>query len=165
MRKKALFIFLLIIVMFVCSCQRVDNCTYILFRLMSVTEEGVSDTGCIYTADADADTVGYLSAEVADTLYGENSYERYFTMIEDYAIFVSTREPQEIAVFKCYSRSDVDAVARMCLSRADEIEIALRKSEYANMSEGIRIDVYREFVIMYFTDAQRHISNELERIF
>lgn len=165
MKKKALSLFLCLLVVLLCACSSARNCTYVLSRLIAVGEEDGGESGIVYTADAEEATVGYLSGETADILYGDGAWERYFSLIEDYAIFISQRAPGEIAVFKCYSRSHTDTVAEMCLMRADVIRIALRASDYAQKAESIRVDVYREFVVLSFTDAQRQVVNELKRIF
>ena len=95
-------------------------------------------------------------------MYGEDSKERYFSKIEDFAIFTSARTAGELAVFKCYSRSDTDCVLEMCLRRADEIKVALRGSEYEEKSRTIKVGVYGDIVAFYFVEQPRKAENRLK---
>ena len=50
----------------------------------------------------------------------------------------------------------------MCLSRADKIKVALRKSEYEEKSGAIKVGVYGDLVAFYFVDEPKKAENKLK---
>ena len=162
--KKALLISLVAFTLIFTSCGRGLSCSLLLSRLIAVGVDNGYAYGQIYLAEAQEDSVGYLSAKTTDVLYGGGAFEEYFSLLEDYAIFISQRIPGEIAVFKCYTRSDTQKIAEMCLQRADEIKIALRYGEYTDKAMEIEVYVIKRFVIMSFVEDQRQIKKELKQL-
>ena len=99
-------------------------------------------------------------------LYGENRVCQLFdgNKIEDYAMFFSTRGVGEIAIFKCYSRTDTREVARMCLERADEIKVLLHKSEWREKSESIKIIISGQHVLMAFAQNTEKVESKFKSL-
>ncbi|MBO5415262.1 MAG: DUF4358 domain-containing protein [Clostridia bacterium] len=126
-------IFCLVLLLPLCllpSCSASDKrAEDILYR---ICESLSLPAGQTYLSEAEEGSDSYLSENTAQSLYGESHTKRTFPLIEDYAIYISSfAEPCEVAVIKCYSRSDTDAVAEMCLERADEISVILKNTDYA----------------------------------
>ena len=168
MKKKALFIIFVVLCIVFSSCTTDDDmsCADILNALLAVSGEDTDGNGIVYFGGADNGEIGYLSRENAVLIYGENRVKQLFekNKIEDYAMFFSTRETGEIAVFKCYSRSDAREVARMCLERADEIKVVLRKSEWREKSEEIRVVIHKKYVAMIFASKTDRVERKLKTL-
>lgn len=84
---------------------------------------------------------------LVSAMYGEEA-KRCFPLVEEYAIYLSSSTPCEIAVFRCYAASDTDALARMCLSRSETLRTLLRHTEYHALVENANIEVRGRTVIM-----------------
>ena len=168
MKKKALFIFVLVICISFgsCSTKNAFSCEDILGEMLKVSGENVEGNGIIYFANADESTFGYLSQEDKELIYGKNRVEQLFDCkkIEDYAMFFSTRGVGEIAIFKCYSRAYTKETARMCMERADEIKVLLRNSEWREKSEGIKVVIYKEYVLMIFAEQPHKVENRFKNL-
>ena len=89
---------------------------------------------------------------------GEGENVGGFGKIEEYSLFISSRPIGEVAIFKCFSRSDTDLVARMCLERADAIKVALNFTELEKKSETIRVQIRGRYVLFVFADHPDEIS-------
>jgi len=165
MRVKALFIIAMMLCILLCSCASQEQicCETLLFELLNVSGEDIEGNGYVFLHDSAENEIGYLSQENKILFYGENRVKQTFDKIEDYAIFVSTHTVGELAVFKCYSASDTDEVARMCLERADEIKVMLRKSEWKEKSENIRVMVHKKFVVMSFTEYVEKVEKGFKK--
>lgn len=162
--KKLLPVFLIILSVLLSSCAvgRGESCDAVLYKLLpacAVGEQG----GTVYSLGASQVEEGYIGEELQRTLYGEKA-EKYFSLIEDCAIFLSAREPAEIAVFKCYSASDTDEIARMCLERADAIKVSLRNSAWRDKIKGIRVIVDRRFVVLLFVEDTAKVEEKLRQM-
>ena len=120
--------------------------------------------GQIFLMDADEGQFEYFSDATKALMYGENSLKNYFPKIEDCAIYVSSHIPEEVAIFKCYSRSDVDEIVKMCLERADMIKVSLRGSSWQEKTEKIRVTVHRHFVVFSFTDDSQGIERRIKNL-
>ena len=72
-------------------------------------------------------------------------------MIEEYAVYLSSSEPCEIAVLRCYAGSDTDEVARMCLARSERMRAVLRHTAYYERAEKGEISVLGRDVIWRMT--------------
>ena len=163
--KRALSFFMAVLILLsLASCQRQVNCEEILTKLLAVSGEDTEGSGSIFFKGAEEGEKGYFSPELMDTMYGENAGKRYFSKIEDFSVYVSEREPGELAVFRCYSYSDRDVIAEMCLQRADSIKVTLRDSEYAQKTESIQVIIYRRYVVFSFTDAPRRVEDKFKAL-
>ncbi|MBQ7383952.1 MAG: hypothetical protein IJV72_04085 [Clostridia bacterium] len=120
--------------------------------------------GQTYLAHTEEGGEHYLSSDTAQSLYGAESVENTFPLIEDYAIYISSfAEPCEIAVFSCYSRSDTDTVSAMCLARADEIAVLLKGSEGEYPSA--EITTYKKYIVMLLCeDTDRALETAREAL-
>ena len=163
--KKALSFFVIVFILFsLNSCNREISCEELLSKLLSVSGEDTYGNGLIFCKKVCEGEVGYISVEQKEIMYGEDAENDCFSKTEDFAIFVSQRIPGELAVFKCYSRSDTDIIAQMCLRRAESIRVALRDSEYEEKTESIQVSVYHRFVVFSFTDAPRRVENKFKSL-
>lgn len=166
MKKKTLPVFLIILALLLtsCSAQSDKQCDAVLSRLLALNSENPARNGRIYLMSAAEGQIEYFSEEDKMLMYGENAYKHCFPKIEDCAIFVSVRIPEEIGVFKCYSSSDTDIVARMCLERADMIKVTLRDSQWRQKSENIRVCVHGHFVLFIFSDEPQRIESRFREL-
>lgn len=166
MRKKALFIFLMMLAIMLTSCAsgRKETCSGLLSGLLAVSVEEPLKNGQIYRLGAEEGSIEYLSDDMKRAMYGDKALEHYFSRIEDCAIYLSVRAPEELAVFKCYSCSDTDIIVRMCLERADSLKVALRDTQWREKSESIRVTVHRHFVVLSFTDAPDKVEERFKAL-
>lgn len=166
MKKKALPVFLIIFAFVFVSCSERGgkSCDAVLSELLTVVGENQEKNGRIYLMSAYEGQIGYFSDGDKILMYGENAYEHCFPKIEDCTLYVSARIPEEIGVFKCYSRSDTDTVAKMCLERADMIKVVLRDSQWREKSENIRVCVHGHFVLFIFSDNPQRIESKFKAI-
>ena len=95
-----------------------------------------------------------LSDELLQDLYGADAKD-VFSLVETYAVYLSSGEPCEIAVFQSYASSDADRLAQMCLSRADKLRTVLRHTAYYERAEKIEISVRGNLVVMRMTEQDR----------
>ena len=142
---KSLFCIVLICACLFSGCarrdKRTDNSLYEICASLSLP------AGETFLSDAKEGEANFLSRDTADSLYGKGCVERTFPLIAEYAVYISSfAEPCEVAVFKCYSRTDTDTVSEMCLERADEISVLLKNTEYASVDA--RIITRQKYVVM-----------------
>ena len=105
-------------------------------------------SGVTYLNGAAEGDAAYLSAETARALYGDDA-EALLALCEDYAIFISERPtPFEAAVFRCYSASDCDRIAKALLSRIEDIKIALRDTELTGAYDTAEVKISGRVVTM-----------------
>ena len=160
--KRSLSIFLLVLCLALSSCSSKNaSCVDILSGLIDLGSEEARKNGQMFLLSAEEGQIEYFSAQNQVLMYGKEAAEHCFSKIEDCAIFTSSHTPEEIAVFKCYSASDTDEIAKMCLSRSDDIKIALRGSVWQEKSEKIRVTIYRRFVVFAFTDQPEAIESRV----
>lgn len=166
MRKKALFIFALILATVLCSCAQTKkgSVNELLVELLEVSGENFEDNGIFYFSDAAEGEIGYFSNEDKSLMYGENSKEHIFDTLQAYAGFVSARAPAEIWIFECYSSSDTDTVIKMCMERADSIKVALHNTEWREKSENIVVNSHGHYVLFSFAEDSFAVENRLEEI-
>ena len=139
------------------SCSRRGaSAEELLYKICADAELPAGKTYLCSAAEGDA---AYLSPDTAETLFGADSVKEIFPLIEDYAIYISTAIPQEIAVFRAYSRSDTDALAAMCLSRIDTLSVLLNGTSLAADSEIIKRGKY---VIMLFGNDTKELCESAE---
>lgn len=105
--------------------------------------------GEVYHSGTVAGESGYFSPHLMATVYGETAEERCFPLIEEYAIYLSSfAEPCEIAVFRCYARSDADRIAEMCLSRIEQLRVLLAGTSYRSRVDQATVRVDGKLVVM-----------------
>ena len=158
------------LIMSFCSCGARDERST-LDLLCEVLAYADESTGAaqIFSSEASEGELGYVRRELLLTMYGEKRVGECFESvnggvagdfgkIEEYALFISSRPIGEVAIFKCFSRSDTDLVARMCLERADAIKVALNFTELEKKSETIRVQIRGRYVLFVFADHPDEIS-------
>ena len=144
-----------------CSSRGDMDCSTVISSLLGDNPE---KNGSVFLLGADEGSLEYFSDETKRSMYGESSIERYFPKIEDCAVYASSHIPEEIAVFKCYSRSDTDEVAKMCLERADMIKVSLRGGAWKSKTEKIRVTIHRRYVVFSFTDDPQEIESRIKNM-
>lgn len=142
-----------------CSCgaQEGLDALDLLCKIVAYADES---TGEIFSSRASDGELGYIQNELLISMYGERRVEECFESgkIEEYALFVSSRPIGEVAVFRCFSRSDTDLIAEMCFERADAIKVALNSTELEKKSETIRVQIRGRYVLFVFADHPDEIS-------
>ena len=107
----------------------------------ALEKEKQRPTGEIYRSGADFGEAGYLSSDMISLLYGHNAEKFDFLLIEEYAIYIcSFAEPFEAAVFRCYSESDTDSVAKMCFYRVDTVSSLVSLLGYEGIETRVMTD-------------------------
>ena len=102
-----------------------------------------------YHSGAEDGADGYFSPQLMAIMYGEGAETHLFPLIEEYAIFLSERaEPCEVAIFRCYAKSDTDRIAEMCLSRMELLRIALAGTSYRARVDKATVEVHGRVVTM-----------------
>ena len=130
----------------VSGCGKTEDARDILYRICADSE---LPSGVTYLSGAPEGSSSYLSHDTAEVMYGESAVDEVFPLVKDYAIYLSSfAEPYEVAVFECYSRSDTDEVARMCLERAEVLKVALRGTQYSSIAETAKVEIKGKLVMM-----------------
>jgi len=138
--KCALLMVLTFAILLVSSSCRQKKSAYDIL-MGALEKEKKRPTGEIYLSGADFGGAGYLSSDMISLLYGHNAEEFDFPLIEEYAIYIcSFAEPFEAAVFRCYSESDTDSVAKMCFYRADTVSSLVSLLGYEGIETKVMTD-------------------------
>lgn len=164
MKRGCRLLVLLVVFCFVASsCGRKERFARdILLELCETA--GDLPTGEIYHAAAEEGESGYLSSEMIESLYGEEGKGIFEETLKDYAVYLSSfAVPCEIAVLHTYSATDAHRVAAMCFSRADEIQVALHRTEWERMGESIEVVVRGRWVVMIVTEANEEVKAQALR--
>lgn len=145
MKKIILFLLLVSLLLFLLSsCRKTESAEDIL---LSITKELDSlPYGNLYLKSAEEGDAAFLNEEIIKALYGDGAVEYEFSLIEDFAVYLCPKEPCEVAVFKCYSSSDTDVIATMCLRRTDALCILLEGTPYNNIPKNAKVDISGHFV-------------------
>lgn len=156
---KKYIAFVLVFLLALCSCsQNVEEDTFdILCELLAYSGEN-REEAALYSSSADIGEFGYIDDGIKTTLYGERCDKDYFPLVEEYSICLFERQAGEVALFKCYSRSDTDTIAQMCLERADLIKVMLNGTEHEEKSRAIRIEIHGRYVLFSFSDHSDKIA-------
>ena len=111
--------------------------------------------GRVYFRAAEEGSENFLPVDTTEVMYGEDA-EEIFALVEDFAIYVSEiASPREVAVFRCYSSSDTDSVAAICLERVDMIRVLLKDGGASELAQGAQVTVRGHYVVMIVTgDAE-----------
>lgn len=161
---KRLLLLFLVLCLALCSCDKesveADN---VLNNI--IENEKALPVGQIYRKGAEEGKDDYLSGNMIGILYGVKAESEYFSMLEDYAIYLSSfAKPFEVAVFKCYSKSDVDSISKLCFLRGDIIK-SLINHEKGNEDISVKVISKGRYVCMYVgTDpegAERAFMNKV----
>lgn len=111
--------------------------------------------GTVYHKNAEEGSEAYLSPSLVAAMYGEDANDTYFPLIADYAVYLSSfAEPYEIAVFCCYSATDAEEIAKMCLARLDILRVALANTAYRELVSSAEVCIERRTVILYVAERK-----------
>ncbi len=144
-----------------CAQKRIDT-EAILTELLDVS--GELPRGEIYRSGAEEGSVSYLSPSLRQAMYGEDS-EELFCTLEEYSIYLSSFAiPCEIAVFSARSVSDAEAIAALCLGRADTLRVLLRQTEFQDMAQSVRVICRGRLVIMGLVEDPDSFEKEAARL-
>ncbi len=142
-----------------CSAQSV-SAEEILYEICASLELPAGQTYLLRAAEGEKN---YLSADTAGTLYGEKAVNETFPLLEDYAIYLSSSLPCEIAVFRCYSRSDTDKVSAMCLERADALGALMKNTEFYELYQNAEIITHKKYVLMLLCEDTDRAFDEARK--
>ncbi len=144
--KNAVLIFIcLALILCVSSCGERESAEDILYRICADSELPSGET---YLRGAEEGSAGYLDASVIKSLYGEDG-EAAFLLLEDYAIYLSSfAAPCEVAVLVCYSASDTECVAELCLERIETLKVILRDTEFFDVMQRASVTIKGRTVVM-----------------
>ena len=140
------------VVVVLCLCLLLSSCADTAQSVQEILASEMSSSGALPAGERYYFVMGRndnnpLSDELLHDLYGEDAKD-VFSLIEAYALYLSSGEPCEIAVLQCYAGSDADCVARMCLSRADRLRTVLLHTSYYERAKNIEISVRGRLVVM-----------------
>lgn len=160
MKRYVAFIICVISTFTCCSCSGSSEvrCFDILCELLVFSKGEVGSDECLYSSTAEEGEIGYFPEELKNTFFGEKRAEECFSVIEECAVFASAREIEELAVFRCYSRSDTDSVAAMCLERADRLKVALNSVGIKDTSQKAHVEIHGKYVLYSFMDRSEAIT-------
>lgn len=165
MKKIINIIVLLLAATFLfCSCQKKSlSCEELLHIGLEYGIDSYFDSGYIFLKNDDKSSVFFMPLKTKETMYGQKFIDA-LEATKDFAIYVSSSSPYEMAIFECYSRNDTDILLQMCYERADVLKVGLRFSEWENASKLIDIQVYKNYVIFVFTDSESRNEGTIESI-
>ena len=124
-----------------CSCAQEQRRAGVILGEYLAEQEGLPQ-GEIYYSGLSEGEAGHFSDRLAILMYGERAVRQTFPLIEEYAIFLcSFAEPCEIAVFRCYEKSDADRVAEMCLERVEQMRILLGGTDFRTRADRATVTV------------------------
>ena len=161
--KRLLLLFLILCLAF-CSCGRESVEADTVLKNIIENEKKLP-VGQIYRKGAEEGKNDYLSGDMICILYGAKADISYFPMIEDYTIYISSfAEPFEVAIFKCYSKSDVDSIIKLCFLRGDSIKSLINHVKGCE-EVSVKVTSKGRYVCMYVgTDpegAERAFMNKV----
>ena len=148
MKHFLIFFLILSLAVTACGCRQREAGTAVLLGEEMARVDGLP-SGQIYRSDASEEEAAYFSSHLMRVMYGEEAEEWCFPLLEEYAIYLSSHQaPYEIAVFRCYARSDTDRIARMCLSRVELLRIHLARTPFRVHADAATVCVEGRTVIM-----------------
>lgn len=144
--------------LFSCGCSReIPDAYSLLCDLLLRSGEDTDGSGYIYSKTAEEGSEGYLTDERLILLYGEK-YEKLSPLVEDCALYISARGVGELAIFKCFSRSDTDALLPLLLERADLLKVGLRGTPFEEKSRAISIRISGKYLLFCFVETPKHVE-------
>lgn len=149
--KTVLCLFSALAVLTLPSCAPKANSAEDILRCICASVE--LPAGQTYLSLSEEGEKNYLSPDTAEALYGSDSLEEDFPLIEEYAIYIAASAPCEIAVFRCRSRSDTDDVAEMCLERADMLGTLMKGTALDELYGQISVTRHKKYVLMILCNA------------
>ena len=146
------------------ACQRTPPSAEAILSSLMEEADGSLPTGSVYLSRAEEGSNAYPSPSLLRAMYGETA-EEILGLTEDYAIYLSSRAfPAELAVFRCYSASDADRIAALCLNRRDDLQVALRGTAWEARSDSVWVVGRGRFVVMGFAENGAELQKEALRL-
>lgn len=146
------------------SCQKEKiSCEELLEVGLEYGIDGYADNGYLFLKTDDEASTFFMTEKTKEIMYGQRFIDP-LNATKDFAIYISSLSPYEIAIFECHSKNDTDMLLRMCYERSDELKIGLRFTEWGNASKAISIEVYEKYVIFVFTDSYYRNEGTVEEI-
>ena len=141
------FVILVVLLSLLTSCTDRGSAQDMLFNITKEFDD--LPDGSVYLSKNGGDSENFLSATMINTLYHDGAAEYEFSMIEEYAIYISEfAKPCEVAIYKCYSRSDTNLIASMCLGRIEKLTVMLAGTSFAEIPLKADVDIKGHFVIV-----------------
>lgn len=152
MKRFILFFILLFLILPLSSCKSENRSAEELLSSLMAQTRGLP-AGEIYLKGAREGENAYFSQSLCESMYGSRAFE-LLPLTEDFAIYMSSAAaPYEIAVFKCYSATDAENLASVCVKRAETLRTLLSKTEWRELCDSAKITVSGRIVIMTVTGS------------
>ncbi len=144
MKRIIIFSLILALVLSLSSCADTRSAEDVL---LDITKDiDALPFGNLYLKSANEGEDAHPTDSLIRSLYHDRATEYEFTLIEDYAIYICSHKPCEVAVYKCYSSSDTDVIAAMCLSRIDKLCVWLEGTPFADIPKNASVRINGRFV-------------------
>ena len=116
--------------------------------LQAVTEaEKPLPAGRLYLLSAPSEDPRHPSEGLLSATFGNGKLPPEMSEVEDAAFYLSVTAPCELAVFLCKSTDGADAVAKMCLRRADLLMRDPTNGGKGVAAESVAVTVRGKWVI------------------
>ena len=149
MKKWVAYCLLVCMALSFFGCRQADPKEAIVLLGEYMAKSDSLPAGEIYHAGLTEGEKGYFSEQMMERMYGEDADTRFFSLVEDYALYLSSfAEPCEIAVLRCYSQSDTDRLAEMCLERIEQLRISLTGTPYRTRADAATVHIEGRVVVM-----------------
>ena len=147
-RTIAFFMTVLIFSFCLCSCVK-DTLTASEALTRILENEKKLPDGQLYLKGAEAGEREYFSEEMMSSMYGSKANDEFFSLVEDFALYISSfANGFEVAVFKCYSNSDVDSICETFFWRSDIIKSVIgHQKGFENIC--VKVFFHGRYVCMY----------------
>ena len=144
------FASILLLLFLLPSCKDTKSAEDVLFNITKDFDD--LPDGSVYLSSAEEGSQKFLSVSMINSLYHDDASKYEFSLIEEYAIYISNfAKPCEIAVYKCYSSSDTDLIATMCLRRIEKLRAMLAGTSFCEIIDSADVEVKGHFVIVTMT--------------
>lgn len=164
MEKRILSILLLCILLLPMGCARQEVSVEQVLLALTESEVGLPP-GQICLSHSEPHRDSYLPDELMAALYGKGEPPWQLALIENYGIFLSTAQhPCEFAVFRCYAKSDTDAVAAMCHARLDDLRAHYKGTQYASYPESARVVIMGKHVLLLVSADPQAAQQTAKRV-
>ena len=140
-----------------CADKSSISAEYILNEILSEVDYKIRSDTSFYSSLASEGEEKYFSDEQKKAMFGDKRAKECFARLEEYALYVCPYEIKEIAIFKCYSSSDTDSVAAMCLERADALSVVLNSIDTLNKDQKAHVEIHGKYVLFSFADLSESI--------
>ena len=118
--------------------------------------------GEIYCSDAEEGGAGYAPSALLRAMYGEEGEEAI--RFCEFSLYVSSfAQPYEIAVLAAPSSDHARRVYALCLSRLDDLKVALRNTDYEGLSQNALVYRRGRYVVMGLTQDRDSFLHAVKR--